>query len=167
MDKQSLQNALRILSQTIDALSQEEIDALFAGSGKLVFVSSETLRQTPVQPQPAPMPAPPQPGPETAQATPAKSKQKPSAKSPAVDLDDLWARLIACRDRSEAKALLSAVKSKRTLTDLGKAQKVSLKSSDHRDLIENRLIEIAIGVALRRNAIHSLDMKEPRRTGSD
>ncbi len=176
MDKQSLQDVLRLISQTIDALSQEQIDALFAGKGQLVFAASETQRKTPVQPQAAPTPAPP-PAPETAQAAPkpaqappAKGRRKPGAKSPPaapVDFDDLWARLVACQDRSEAKTLLGSVKLKETLAELGRLNKLSVQGSLRRDIIEDKLIEFTVGSRLRREAIHSLDLRETRRPGGD
>ncbi len=194
MDKQSLKEVLRVISQTIDALSQKQIDALFAGKGQLVFASSETPQETPSSPpaaraQAASRPAPeraaepaapvaqaaPEPALEKAHAEdqptqpPAKAKKTKTSAKPAapVDLGDLWARLGACRDRAEAKKLLKTVRLTGTLKDLGRMNSVSMPSTLNRAGIEDKLIEFTVGSRLRREAIHSLDLRETRRPEGD
>ncbi len=193
MDKQSLKEVLRVISQTIDALSQKQIDALFAGKGQLVFASSETPQETPSSPpaaraQAASRPAPeraaepaapvaqaaPEPALEKAHAEdqptqpPAKAKKTKTSAKPAapVDLGDLWARLGACRDRAEAKKLLKTVRLTGALRDLGRMNNVSVAGLT-RSQIEDKLIEFTVGSRLRREAIHSLDLRETRRPEGD
>ncbi len=173
MDKQSLKEVLRVISQTVDALSQEQIDALFAGKGQLVFASSETPQETPSSPPAAPAEAPSEPPPETTHAEeqptqpPAKAKKrKTSAKPAPLDLGVLWARLTACSDRSEARELLSSMKNA-DLAALAKAQKINVKRGDRKERLIDELIHFSIGIRLRREAIDSLDLKETRRPESD
>ena len=80
-------------------------------------------------------------------------------KLPKIENEDIVNKLNECKDREEAKVILSEVPNKDTLTVIAKSLKVHVVKYDRREDIENKLIEFVIGAKLRTEAIHSLNMK--------
>lgn len=75
------------------------------------------------------------------------------------DFEDIIQRLSNCKDRDEAREILSSVPNKETLTAIAKTQKIHVVKNDRREDIEDKLIEFIIGAKLRTEAIHSLNLK--------
>ncbi len=73
--------------------------------------------------------------------------------------EDILNKLSKCKDREEAKVILSEVPNKDTLTAIAKSLKVHVVKYDRREDIENKLIEFVIGAKLRTEALDSLNMK--------
>jgi len=80
-------------------------------------------------------------------------------KLPEIENEDIVNKLNKCKDREEAKVILSEVPNKDTLTAIAKSLKVHVVKYDRREDIENKLIEFVIGAKLRTKAIDSLNMK--------
>jgi len=78
---------------------------------------------------------------------------------PKIENEDIVNKLNECKDREEAKVILSEVPNKDTLTAIAKSLKVHVVKYDRREDIENKLIEFVIGAKLRTEAIDSLNMK--------
>lgn len=75
------------------------------------------------------------------------------------NFEDIINRLSNCKDREEAREILSSVPNKKTLTAIAKSQKIHVVKNDRREDIEDKLIEFIIGAKLRTEAIHSLNLK--------
>ncbi len=75
------------------------------------------------------------------------------------DFEDILKRLGSCKDRDEAREILSSIPNKETLIAIAKTQKIHVVKNDRREDIENKLIEFIIGAKLRTEAIHSLNLK--------
>lgn len=75
------------------------------------------------------------------------------------DFDEIIKRLSDCKDREEAREILSSIPTKETLTAIAKTQKIHVVKNDRREDIEDKLIEFIIGAKLRTEAIHSLNLK--------
>jgi hypothetical protein len=121
---------LRIIASTLDNLSEEELENLLSGKGTLVYKPTDIISKT-------------------------NSKETPQS----VDTGDILNRLNECQDREKARAVLSEVPNKETLTTIAKSLKVHVVKYDRREDIENKIIEFLIGAKLRTEAIHSLNMK--------
>lgn len=87
---------------------------------------------------------------------PSKEEQKKLSK---IEKEDIVNKLSECKDREEAKVILSEVSNKDTLTAIAKSLKVHVVKYDRREDIETKIIEFVIGAKLRTEAIHSLNMK--------
>jgi hypothetical protein len=120
---------LRIIASTLDNLSEEEIENLLSGKGTLVYKQTDVISKS--------------------------NKETPQP----VDTADILNRLNECKDREKARAVLSEVPNKETLTTIAKSLKVHVVKYDRREDIENKIIEFLIGAKLRTEAIHSLNMK--------
>jgi len=86
-----------------------------------------------------------------------KSKNIPA--EPSVAHAAIMNRLNDCKDREEARQVLSSVATKDDLTSLAKAQKLYVTKNDRREEIENKIIEFVIGAKLRTEAIQTLNLK--------
>jgi hypothetical protein len=75
------------------------------------------------------------------------------------DFEDITKRLSDCKDREEAREILSSISNKEILTAIAKTQKIHVVKNDRREDIEDKLIEFIIGAKLRTEAIHSLNLK--------
>jgi len=89
---------------------------------------------------------------------PSISKQN-QKEPPIIENEDIINKLNECKDREEAKVILSEVPNKDTLSAIAKSLKVHVVKYDRREDIENKLIEFVIGAKLRTEAIDSLNMK--------
>lgn len=74
------------------------------------------------------------------------------------DTSAVWQKLNDCKDRNEARLVLSSVTRKDALTSFARMQKIHVTKQDRREDIENKLIEFVIGGKLRTEAIRSLDL---------
>lgn len=88
------------------------------------------------------------------------SNHKAEQKAPSsLDKEEILKKLNECKDREEARSVLSNIPNKEILTAIAKSLKVHVVKYDRREDIENKLIEFVIGAKLRTEAIHSLNMK--------
>jgi len=81
------------------------------------------------------------------------------------DVVAVWQKLNDCKDRNEARQLLSSIASRDELASFAKMQKIHVTKQDRREDIENKLIEFVIGGKLRTEAIQSLNFKGGRGEG--
>lgn len=79
--------------------------------------------------------------------------------APLPDMESTVARLRTCKDREEARDILSQVTNKNQLTSLAKTMKIHVMKHDRRENIEHKIIEFAIGGRLRSEAIQTLNLK--------
>jgi len=86
-------------------------------------------------------------------------KQKNTQSELVMDHDALMDKLNNCKDREEARQVLSSVTNKDTLASLAKSQKLYVAKHDRREDIENKIIEFVIGAKLRTEAIQTLNLK--------
>lgn len=127
MNKSALPKTLRVIAAALEALDQQELDALVAGKGKLVFVVSE------------------------------KTQEKSETQT--LDVEAVVEHLNICKDREEARRILSDITNKESLSLLARSQKIHVAKHDRREDIENKIIEFVIGGKLRSEAIQTLNMK--------
>ncbi|MGE0822353.1 MAG: hypothetical protein AB7G75_24040 [Candidatus Binatia bacterium] len=127
IQKTTLAKALRAIAVAIEGLTEEEVEQLIAGKGKLTFTVSE------------------------------KPKQPDS--SPSNDTQVIGEKLNNCKDRDEARRVLSQITNKDALASLAKLQKIHVAKHDRREDIENKLIEFVIGGRLRTEAIQTLNLR--------
>lgn len=85
-----------------------------------------------------------------------KTKPEPM---PIIGHQEILHNLNDCKDRDEARRLLSGIAKKEELTAIAKSQKLHITKQDRREDIENKIIEFFIGAKLRTDAIQSLNMK--------
>jgi hypothetical protein len=85
-----------------------------------------------------------------------KSKQESIS---SLDHQEIVRQLNDCKDRDEARRLLSNITSKDSLTIIAKSEKLHITKQDRREDIENKIIEFFIGAKLRTDAIQTLNMK--------
>jgi hypothetical protein len=79
--------------------------------------------------------------------------------SPPIDQGSILATLDTCKDREEARQVLSAITNRDALAALARTLKVHVVKHDRREDIESKIIEFVIGGKLRTEAIQSLNLK--------
>lgn len=75
------------------------------------------------------------------------------------DSGAVWQKLNDCKDRDEARQVLSSIARRDALASFAKMQKIHVTKQDRREDIENKLIEFVIGGKLRTQAIQTLNLK--------
>ena len=75
------------------------------------------------------------------------------------DSGAVWQKLNDCKDRDEARQVLSSIPRRDALAVFAKTQKIHVTKQDKREDIENKLIEFVIGGKLRTAAIQTLNLK--------
>jgi phenylalanyl-tRNA synthetase alpha subunit len=129
-EKNKYSKILRAIAGLLDELSETQIDNILSGKGQLIYEPrSSSLLD----------------------------KEKETKKL--TNFEDIIKQLGDCKNREEAKAILSSIPNKETLTAIAKTQKIHVIKNDRREDIENKLIEFTIGAKLRTEAIHSLNLK--------
>jgi hypothetical protein len=78
---------------------------------------------------------------------------------PPADQASILARLNDCRDREEARRVLSAITNRDSLAGIARELKVHVVKQDKREDVESKIIEFVIGGKLRTEAIQSLNLK--------
>jgi len=68
-------------------------------------------------------------------------------------------QLNQCKDRDEARLVLSAITTRDALADFARTLKVHVVKHDRREDIESKIIEFVTGGKLRSEAIQSLNLK--------
>jgi hypothetical protein len=91
--------------------------------------------------------------------TAAGQKEEATNSQPNVDQAAILARLNECKDREEARQVLSAITSRNALAIFARTLKVHIVKHDRREDIEAKVIEFVIGGKLRTEAIQSLNLK--------
>lgn len=86
-------------------------------------------------------------------------KSKQNGGSDSVDTSEVWRKLNDCKDRDEARQVLSSVRSKGVLTNIARRHKIHVTKQDRREDIEKKLIEFVVGRKLRSQAIETLNLK--------
>jgi hypothetical protein len=81
------------------------------------------------------------------------------ASSPPIDQASILAKLDACKDREEARQVLSAITNRDALSAFARTLKVHVVKHDRREDIESKIIEFVTGGKLRTEAIQSLNLK--------
>jgi hypothetical protein len=87
-------------------------------------------------------------------------------KNDSIASDDsraLWQKLNDCKDRNEARQVLSPIARRDALASFAKMHKIHVTKQDRREDIENKLIEFVIGGKLRTEAIQTLNLKSGSR----
>ena len=75
------------------------------------------------------------------------------------DSGAVWQKLNDCKDRDEARQVLSSIARRDALASFAKRQKIHVTKQDKREDIENKVIEFVIGGKLRTEAIQTLNLK--------
>jgi hypothetical protein len=76
-----------------------------------------------------------------------------------VDEIDILNKLNNCRDRTVAREILSAIRTRDALAAFARILKVHVVKHDRREDIESKIVEFVIGGKLRTEAISSLNLK--------
>jgi hypothetical protein len=90
--------------------------------------------------------------------TPTENPRKPESTA-LGDSGTVWQKLNDCKDREEARQILSSIPSRDALASFARTQKIHITKQDRREDIENKLIEFVIGGKLRTEAIQSLNLQ--------
>jgi hypothetical protein len=86
-----------------------------------------------------------------------KGKEKNNI--PPIDQATVLASLNGCKNREDARRVLSAITGRDVLAALARTLKVHVIKNDRREDIEAKIIEFVIGGKLRTEAIQSLNLK--------
>ena len=86
-----------------------------------------------------------------------RAKETNSAQLP--DQTRILEKLNKCKDRDEARRVLSAIINRDALAAFARTLKVHVVKHDRREDIESKVIEFVIGGKLRTEAIRSLNLK--------
>lgn len=143
MNKREITNLLSALVKTFDEMSEEEFRQLLNGTGRLVFTASRSKQS--------------------------KGKISESSKVTVDELESLIFKLRECKSRDEARELLHKdprIPLKANLENLAKLLKVHVNKHDKREAIEDKIVESAIGVRLRSEAILGPNFKGSGATNS-
>jgi hypothetical protein len=90
--------------------------------------------------------------------TPA-NKGKELSTAPPIDLAIVLAKLNDCKDRAEAREILSTIVGRDAIESIARTLKVHVVKHDRREDIEAKIVEFVIGGKLRTQAIQSLNLK--------
>ncbi len=90
--------------------------------------------------------------------TPTEKPRKNDSTVP-DDYGAVWLKLNDCKDRDEARQVLSSIASRDALASFARKQKIHVTKQDRRGDIVNKLIEFVIGGKLRTDAIRTLNLK--------
>jgi hypothetical protein len=86
-----------------------------------------------------------------------KAKETNSAQF--IDKNSLLDKLNQCKDRDEARGVLSAIATRDALADFARTLKVHVVKHDRREDIESKIVEFVVGGKLRSEAIRSVNLK--------
>ena len=89
----------------------------------------------------------------------APAKAKEANTSQPTDQAAILSKLNECRDRDEARQVLTAITSRDALAAFARTLKVHVVKHDRREDIESKIIEFVTGGKLRTEAIQSLNLK--------
>jgi hypothetical protein len=89
----------------------------------------------------------------------ATGRTKEANSEPSVDQSDILARFNDCKDREEARRVLSSIMTRDALAAFVRGLKVHIVKHDRREDIESKIIEFGGGGKLRTEAIQSLNLK--------
>lgn len=129
-EKNKYSKILRAIAGLLDELSEAQIDNIISGKGQLIYKTKSN-----------------------------DLFEKETDTNKITDFEDIIKRLSDCKNREEAKEILSSIPNKETLISIAKTQKIHVIKNDRREDLENKLIEFIIGAKLRTEAIHSLNLK--------
>jgi hypothetical protein len=87
------------------------------------------------------------------------ARVKDTSTAQPIEHGAILAKLNSCKERDEARKILSAITGRDALASFAKALKVHVIKHDRREDIESKIIEFVIGGKLRTEAIQSLDLK--------
>jgi c-di-GMP-related signal transduction protein len=130
MSKREVIATLKVLTKTLENLNEKEFNSLLKGQGNLVFKTCKVVPETKV----------------------------------ARDYQDKYIQLAnllkEAKTREDAVKLIEQnIKLKAGLIQMAKHLKVYVAKSDTKDILKEKIVEVAVGSKLRAKAIEDTDLK--------
>jgi hypothetical protein len=130
MSKREVIATLKVLTKTLENLNEKEFNSLLKGQGNLVFKTCKVVPETKV----------------------------------ARDYQDKYIQLAnllkEAKTREDAVKLIEQnIKLKAGLIQMAKLLKVYVAKSDTKDILKEKIVEVAVGSKLRAKAIEDTDLK--------
>jgi hypothetical protein len=130
MSKREVVALLKVLTKTLENLNEKEFNSLLKGQGNLVFKTCKVVPETKV----------------------------------ARDYQDKYIQLAnllkEAKTREDAVKLIEQnIKLKAGLIQMAKLLKVYVAKSDTKDILKEKIVEVAVGSKLRAKAIEDTDLK--------
>jgi hypothetical protein len=130
MSKREVIATLKVLTKTLENLNEKEFNSLLKGQGNLVFKTCKVVPETKV----------------------------------ARDYQDKYIQLASllkeAKTREDAVKLIEQnIKLKAGLIQMAKLLKVYVAKSDTKDILKEKIVEVAVGSKLRAKAIEDTDLK--------